>query len=54
MGNIQFKDCCSSNNNIDNDLDDNNHKNNYKKNKNIKMVQNKNNYKTAPGPPIFI
>ena len=51
MGNIQFKDCCSSNNNIDIDLDDDNHKDK-KKNKNIKMVQK--NYKTAPGPPIFI
>ena len=54
MGNIQFKDCCTSNNNIEIDLDNDKDKYNdkYKKNKNIKMV--KNNYKTAPGPPIFI
>tara|TARA_B100001057_G_C22494981_1_gene811724 strand:- start:413 stop:565 length:153 start_codon:yes stop_codon:yes gene_type:complete len=50
MGNIQFKDCCSSRNNVDIDSDDDEDK--YKKNKNIKLVEN--NYKTAPGPPIFI
>ena len=55
MGNIQFKDCCSSNNNIDIDIEpdsDDEYETIYKKNKNIKMV--KNNYKTAPGPPVFI
>lgn len=50
MGNIQFKDCCSLNNNTDIDSDDE-PEIIYKKEK-IKMVQN--NYKTAPGPPIFI
>ena len=54
MGNIQFKDCCTSNNNIETNLDNDNDNDKYKKNKNIKMVKNKNNYKTAPGPPVFI
>ena len=51
MGNIQFKDCCISNNNIDIDYDDYEPEIIYK-NVEIKMV--KNNYKTSPGPPIFI
>ena len=50
MGNIQFKDCCLSKNNIEIDSDDE-PEIIYKK-ENIKMVQN--NYKPSPGPPIFI
>ena len=53
MGNIQFKDCCSSNNNIDIDIDDYEPEIIYKKEE-IEMVEKKNNFKTSPGPPIFI
>jgi len=50
MGNIQFKDCCTSNN-----IDINDYEPEITNiNEDIKMVKNKNNYKTTPGPPIFI
>ena len=50
MGNIQFKDCCTSNN-----IDINDYEPEITNiNEDIKMVKNKNNYKTSTGPPIFI